>query len=42
MYRHGRAFSAEEILQRATGQGLTTAPYLGYLERKFGELYPVV
>jgi carboxypeptidase Taq len=40
MYRHGRAFSAEEILQRATGQGLTTGPYLGYLNKKFGELYP--
>lgn len=40
MYRHGRAFSANEILERATGHGLTTAPYLDYLAAKFADLYP--
>ncbi|MBI5876534.1 MAG: carboxypeptidase M32 [Chloroflexi bacterium] len=40
MYRHGRAFSANEILQRATGQGLATGPYLAYLAAKYADLYP--
>ncbi len=39
MYRHGRAFSAREILVRATGRDLDPAAYLDYLDAKFGELY---
>jgi len=36
---HGRARSADEIVRAATGQPLSTAPYLGYLRRKYGALY---
>lgn len=38
-YRHGRAYSADEILQRCTGRPLHVEPYLAYLRAKFGELY---
>lgn len=44
IYRHGRAFSAEELLERTAGEALNTAPYLAYLREKFTELYslPVI
>ena len=38
IYRHGRAFSPEELLVRTTGSGLQAGPYLAYLQAKFGEL----
>jgi carboxypeptidase Taq len=41
IYRHGRAFSAGELLQRSTGSSITVAPYLAYLREKFGDLYGV-
>jgi carboxypeptidase Taq len=40
VHRHGRAFTPQELLRRITGSGIDAAPYLGYLERKLGELYP--
>lgn len=39
VYQHGRKYTATEIVQRATGQPLTIAPYTRYLRRKYGELY---
>ncbi len=39
VHRHGRAFTPQELLQRVTGSGMDAAPYLGYLERKLGELF---
>ena len=39
IYRHGRKFTAPEIVQRATGAPLSIAPYLGYLNSKYGALY---
>jgi len=39
VYRHGRTFSPEELLQRATGSGLTVEPYLTYLREKFTDLF---
>ena len=39
IYRHGRAFSGEELLQRSTGKGLQVEPYLQYLQSKFVDLY---
>jgi len=41
VHRHGRKFLPREILKRATGSELTVEPYLGYLQRKFGEIYGV-
>jgi carboxypeptidase Taq len=40
VYRHGRAFSPEELLVRSTGQGLTVEPYLAYLNEKYTDLFP--
>ena len=39
IYRHGRKFTAPEIVRRATGEPLSIAPYLAYLNTKYGALY---
>jgi carboxypeptidase Taq len=39
VHRHGRAFTPQELLQRITGSGMDAGPYLGYLERKLGDLF---
>ncbi len=39
IYRHGRKFTAEELIQRVTGGPLTIGPYMDYLRAKFGEIY---
>jgi carboxypeptidase Taq len=39
VYRHGRAYSATELLQRTTGNDLKTDAYLRYLTGKFTDLY---
>jgi len=36
---YGRALSADEIVERATGRPLSAAPYLAYLRSKYGALY---
>jgi carboxypeptidase Taq len=41
VYRHGRAFGANELLQRSTGTTLNVGPYLNYLSAKFGDLYGI-
>jgi carboxypeptidase Taq len=38
VHRHGRAFTPQELLQRAAGSAMDPAPYLRYLERKLGDL----
>jgi carboxypeptidase Taq len=39
LYHHGRKFSANEIVKRATGSAVTIAPYVAYLREKYGALY---
>jgi len=39
IYRHGGKYTANQLLQRTTGGGLDTGPYLQYLRQKYGELY---
>ncbi len=39
IYRHGRKFTADELLGRVTGGPLDIAPYIAYLRQKYGELY---
>jgi carboxypeptidase Taq len=39
IYRHGRTAPPDEIVARATGSAMTTAPYLAYLRGKYGTLY---
>jgi carboxypeptidase Taq len=41
IYQHGRKFTAPELVERSTGKPVSAEPYLGYLRRKFGELYQV-
>jgi carboxypeptidase Taq len=38
VHRHGRAFTPQELLQRAAGSSMDPAPYLRYLERKLSDL----
>jgi len=39
LYQHGRKFCPTELVMRATGEPMSTAPYLAYLRSKYGELY---
>jgi carboxypeptidase Taq len=39
VYRHGRKFTPDELVHRATGSAMRTEPYLTYLREKYGELY---
>ena len=39
IHRHGGRYDPEELIERVTGRTLDTAPYLRYLQGKFGELY---
>jgi len=39
LYRHGRKYSPDELVKRATGEEMSMRPYLAYLRAKYGELY---
>ena len=39
VHRHGRKFTPNELLERATGKQLTAAPWIAYVKQKFGALY---
>ena len=39
VYAPGRTFTPNELVERATGQGMTAAPYLTYLRGKYTDLY---
>jgi carboxypeptidase Taq len=39
LYRHGRKFTPDQLVERATGSPMSIAPYLAYLHAKYGELY---
>jgi carboxypeptidase Taq len=39
LYRHGRKFTPDELVMRATGAPMSIAPYLAYLRGKYGEFY---
>ena len=38
---HGSKFTANELLMRATGSEIDSAPYVGYLKRKVADIYGV-
>ena len=38
-YRHGNSMKAEEIVRKATGQGLSPEDYIGFLNEKYARLY---
>ena len=39
VHQHGRKFTPNELLERATGRALTAAPWIAYVRQKFGALY---
>jgi carboxypeptidase Taq len=39
IYRHGRKFTPNALVERATGEPMTMQPYMAYLRGKYGELY---
>jgi carboxypeptidase Taq len=39
IYRHGRKFTAPELVKRVTGSDISIEPYIKYLRTKYGELY---
>ncbi len=39
IYRHGRKFTAPELVERVTGGPISIEPYIAYLRGKYGELY---
>ena len=39
IHQHGRTFTPQELVQRAAGSRIDPAPYLRYLERKYGAIY---
>ncbi len=41
LYRHGRAYTPAELLERSTGRALEAGPLLRYLTEKYEELHPV-
>jgi carboxypeptidase Taq len=39
IYQYGRKFTADELVQRVSGDSLTIEPYMRYLWAKYGALY---
>ena len=39
VYRQGRKYQPQELVERLTGQRITTGPYLRYLREKFSSIY---
>jgi carboxypeptidase Taq len=39
VHSHGRKFSAQELVEQATGRPIEVAPYIGYLKQKYSDLY---
>lgn len=39
IYQHGRKYTAPELLERVTGNGLSIDPFMNYIRNKYGYLY---
>jgi carboxypeptidase Taq len=39
VHRHGRKFTPNELVERATGKPLTPGPWIAYVRKKYGALY---
>jgi carboxypeptidase Taq len=39
VHQHGRKFTSSELLQRILGSGIEVAPFIRYLQGKYGEIY---
>ncbi|WP_044641960.1 carboxypeptidase M32 [Risungbinella massiliensis] len=40
IHRHGSYYDTPELLEKVTGKELSVDPFIRYLERKYGDLYP--
>jgi Zn-dependent M32 family carboxypeptidase len=38
LHQHGRAYRPQELVRRITGASVDPAPYLQYLEEKYGQM----
>ncbi|HNT55297.1 MAG TPA: carboxypeptidase M32 [Anaerolineaceae bacterium] len=41
IYKHGRKYTANELLERVTGGSLRVGPYINYLHDKYSQLYAI-
>ena len=41
VHRHGRRYTRDELLERATGRPLDPAPYIDHLTRKYSDIYGI-
>ncbi len=41
VHRHGQVYLPEELCRRVTGEGLSAEAFLGYVRRKYGQVYGV-
>lgn len=41
VYRHGRRYTAQELLKNATGSAFTSDAYVQYIKKKYQEIYSV-
>jgi carboxypeptidase Taq len=39
VYQHGRKFTPNELMERATGKPVSAEPWIAYVREKFGVLY---
>jgi carboxypeptidase Taq len=39
VYQHGSKYYPQDLVQRITGSKIDGGPYIGYLNKKFGEIY---
>jgi carboxypeptidase Taq len=39
VYQHGRKFTPNELMERATGKPVSAEPWIAYVRQKFGALY---
>jgi carboxypeptidase Taq len=39
IHQHGRKFTMDELVQRVTGEAITSAPYIEYLQAKYSDVY---
>ena len=39
VHQHGRKFTPNELLERATGRPLTAGPWISYVQQKYSALY---
>ena len=39
VHQHGKKYEPQELVERITGSKIDSAPYVAYLNQKYGEIY---